>query len=30
MLEALGVDLREELKFVDRIAGENTKNYQIW
>ncbi|WMV35630.1 hypothetical protein MTR67_029015 [Solanum verrucosum] len=30
VLEALGVDLHEELKFVDCIAGENTKNYQIW
>ncbi|KAK4375712.1 hypothetical protein RND71_006389 [Anisodus tanguticus] len=30
VLEAVGVDLHEELKFVDCIAGENTKNYQIW
>ncbi|EYU38957.1 hypothetical protein ABFS82_07G075200 [Erythranthe guttata] len=30
ILEALSVDLREELEFIDQIAKNNTKNYQIW
>ncbi|KAI3871773.1 hypothetical protein MKW92_018178 [Papaver armeniacum] len=30
ILESLGADLREELKFIERIAKSNSKNYQIW
>lgn len=31
VLEALGVDLLEELYYVETIAAEgNYKNYQIW
>lgn len=30
ILEALDVDLNEELDFVDNIASNNPKNYQIW
>ncbi|KAI3941758.1 hypothetical protein MKW92_021775 [Papaver armeniacum] len=30
ILESLGSDLREELKFIERIAKSNSKNYQIW
>lgn len=29
-LEALGADLREELRFTQRMALEHPKNYQIW
>ena len=29
-LEALGSDLREELRFTEATAYENPKNYQIW
>eukprot|EP00850_Spirogloea_muscicola_P011759 SM000074S21669 [mRNA] locus=s74:229546:231464:+ [translate_table: standard] len=29
-LEALGVDLHQELRFVARLAADNTKNYQLW
>lgn len=30
ILEALNVDLNDELDFVERIASSNSKNYQIW
>ncbi|KAK6138596.1 hypothetical protein DH2020_027661 [Rehmannia glutinosa] len=30
ILEALNVDLREELHFVEQITRDNSKNYQIW
>ncbi|XP_050215237.1 protein farnesyltransferase/geranylgeranyltransferase type-1 subunit alpha [Mercurialis annua] len=30
VLEALNVDMYQELDYVERIAKENTKNYQIW
>ncbi|WCJ41380.1 Protein farnesyltransferase/geranylgeranyltransferase type-1 subunit alpha [Euphorbia peplus] len=30
VLEALNVDLIEEVDFVERIAKDNSKNYQIW
>uniref|UniRef100_A0A5B7BTJ9 Protein farnesyltransferase/geranylgeranyltransferase type-1 subunit alpha n=1 Tax=Davidia involucrata TaxID=16924 RepID=A0A5B7BTJ9_DAVIN len=30
ILEALNVDLHDELDFVDRFANNNSKNYQIW
>ncbi|KAK1368948.1 Protein farnesyltransferase/geranylgeranyltransferase type-1 subunit alpha [Heracleum sosnowskyi] len=30
ILEALDADLNEELNFVDNIASNNPKNYQIW
>ncbi|KAF6162178.1 hypothetical protein GIB67_008307, partial [Kingdonia uniflora] len=30
ILEALGVDLRDELAFVDNLAKSKAKNYQIW
>ncbi|KAF6161259.1 hypothetical protein GIB67_009146 [Kingdonia uniflora] len=30
ILEALGVDLHNELAFVDNLAKSNAKNYQIW
>ncbi|CAK9324888.1 unnamed protein product [Citrullus colocynthis] len=30
ILEALNVDLHDELNFLDDIAESNTKNYQIW
>ncbi|XP_057959121.1 protein farnesyltransferase/geranylgeranyltransferase type-1 subunit alpha [Malania oleifera] len=30
ILEALNVDLHDELKFVEGIAKSNPKNYQIW
>eukprot|EP00850_Spirogloea_muscicola_P024073 SM000435S15746 [mRNA] locus=s435:2368:4123:- [translate_table: standard] len=29
-LEALGVDLHQELRFVARVAADNTKNYQLY
>ncbi|CAN0406020.1 unnamed protein product, partial [Discosporangium mesarthrocarpum] len=29
-LFAVGADLRAELTFVEEVAGENPKNYQIW
>ncbi|KAG8369572.1 hypothetical protein BUALT_Bualt14G0027300 [Buddleja alternifolia] len=30
ILEALNVDLQEELDFIEQITKENSKNYQIW
>ena len=30
MLEALDSNLLEELDFVENVAKENSKNYQIW
>ncbi|XP_043269177.1 protein farnesyltransferase/geranylgeranyltransferase type-1 subunit alpha [Venturia canescens] len=30
ILEALGKDLREELKYIDAMITENAKNYQVW
>ncbi|KAL0413075.1 UNVERIFIED_CONTAM: protein farnesyltransferase/geranylgeranyltransferase type-1 subunit alpha [Sesamum radiatum] len=30
ILDALNVDLHEELQFVDQITKDNSKNYQIW
>ncbi|KAK4406638.1 protein farnesyltransferase/geranylgeranyltransferase type-1 subunit alpha, partial [Sesamum angolense] len=30
ILDALNVDLHEELHFVDQITKDNSKNYQIW
>ncbi|KDP42807.1 hypothetical protein JCGZ_23749 [Jatropha curcas] len=30
VLEALNIDLHEELDYIERIAKKNTKNYQIW
>ncbi|KAL0454949.1 UNVERIFIED_CONTAM: protein farnesyltransferase/geranylgeranyltransferase type-1 subunit alpha [Sesamum latifolium] len=30
ILDALSVDLHEELQFVDQITKDNSKNYQIW
>lgn len=30
VLEALNHDLYEELKFIERIAQDNSKNYQLW
>lgn len=30
VLEALNHDLFEELEFIERIAEDNSKNYQLW
>ena len=29
-INAIGIDLSEELDFMDKFAGDNPKNYQIW
>lgn len=30
ILKALGKDLKEELKYIDKIVKYNSKNYQVW
>lgn len=30
LLDALKVDLEEELNFIDELAEDKAKNYQIW
>lgn len=30
ILEALNIDLHDELEFVEHLASSNSKNYQLW